>query len=634
MSAVRMVDDALDAGAIRAPAVRRRVMPLLRAGLSLMTRDEVRGSILIGILMIIVGLIEGVIIAAVMPLVWLIVEPSALLQNEYAARGLELLGQPDERTLVFGLAGIVIGLIIVGAGLGLVTQYAIQRHGAGCKDRLGHDLMEKCIAAPYVWLATRNSAVLTRQFYSDLGHWRMDFIQSQMLIAQAVVLIVFPAVVVLAMAPVFGLVALAVVGLFATTAALVARPRIETLASEQKRAADNVMKAAIQTFQGVKDIKVSARESFFVDRFDGFHRRVNHLTLLRKIWQLVPSTAIGMFSQVGFLSIAVILWMSDISGGEVAAQMAMLAVVASRVVPTVNRLVAQSGAFFGSLPFVEGLLDLIEQIEEAQARFGRQPAGDEVPQDWREIRLEDVRLRYPSAMVPSLRGVTAVLERGKSYGFVGRSGAGKSTLIDVVLGLLEPTEGRVTIDGQPLHTLNLTSWHRQIGVVPQNLFIADDTLVANIAFGVDPAEVDGQRVARALTGAHLDDLLSTLENGLETIIGEAGSRLSGGQIQRVGIARALYNAPQVLVMDEATSALDGVSERAVEMAIADMSGNVTTLAISHRVKTLQSFDRIFVLDEGKLIAEGDYETLLIESPMFRQLIAQGVSDQPQTSEAV
>jgi len=196
-------------------------------------------------------------------------------------------------------------------------------------------------------------------------------------------------------------------------------------------------------------------------------------------------------------------------------------------------------------------------------------------------------------------------------------------LIDIVLGLLEPEHGQITIDGQSLHTLDLTSWHKQIGVVPQNLFIADDTLVANVAFGVDPAKVDGKRVARALTGAHLDDLLNTLENGLDTRIGESGSRLSGGQIQRVGVARALYNTPQILILDEATSALDGVSERAVEMAIADMSGKITTLAITHRVTTLLTFDHIFVLDDGVVVAEGDYAKLLRESPMFRQLVARG-----------
>jgi len=623
MSVVRSVDDAANAGVRRKPAGRYRAIPVLRAGLSLMTRAEIRNSILIGILMIVVGLIEGVVIAAVMPLVWLIVEPSALFQNEIAAGALDFLGQPEEKTLVLVLAGAVIGLILVGAGLKLAAQYAIHRHSASCKDRLGRELMEKCVTAPYVWLAARNSAVLTRQFYSDLEHWRVDFIQSQMIIVQAAVLIVFPSVVVLTMAPIFGLVALVVVGLFATTAALISRPRIVALAAEQKKVGDNLMKDAVQTFQGVKDIKVSAREPFFIDQFDRVNRRTNHLMLLRRMWQLVPSAAISMFGQAGFLSIAVVLWMNDIGGGEIAAQMAMFAVVASRVVPSANRLVGQTGAFFGSLPFVEALLNLIKQIDEAQKHFGRQRTGDKVPEDWREVRLEGVGLKYPGAREPSLRGVTAVLERGKSYGFVGRSGAGKSTLIDIVLGLLEPEHGQIMIDGQSLHTLDLTSWHKQIGVVPQNLFIADDTLVANVAFGVDPAKVDGKRVARALTGAHLDDLLNTLENGLDTRIGESGSRLSGGQIQRVGVARALYNTPQILILDEATSALDGVSERAVEMAIADMSGKITTLAITHRVTTLLTFDHIFVLDDGVVVAEGDYAKLLRESPMFRQLVARG-----------
>ena len=206
-----------------------------------------------------------------------------------------------------------------------------------------------------------------------------------------------------------------------------------------------------------------------------------------------------------------------------------------------------------------------------------------------------------------------------AYGIVGRSAAGKSTLVDLLIRLLEPTEGCIWIDGDPSPALDPRDWQRRIGYVPQAPFIADDTLRANVAFGVPRGAVDDAWVADCLQSANLGALRAQLERGLDTRLGERGSRLSGGQRQRVAIARALYNRPEILVLDEATSALDAATEMEVQAALENLRGRVMLVTIAHRVSTVAPCDEIFVLEEGRLVGRGPYAELIDHHHLFRRI---------------
>jgi ABC-type multidrug transport system fused ATPase/permease subunit len=219
-----------------------------------------------------------------------------------------------------------------------------------------------------------------------------------------------------------------------------------------------------------------------------------------------------------------------------------------------------------------------------------------------EIRLNDVRFTYPDAPSPALDAMSITIRRGESVGFVGPSGAGKSTLVDVILGLLAPAAGEVTVDGHDIRA-NLRGWQDQIGYVPQTIYLNDDTLRRNIAFGLADDVIDDGAVERAMASAQLTDFVRSLPDGVETVVGERGVRLSGGQRQRIGIARALYHDPAVLVLDEATSALDTTTESAVMDAVRALHGTKTILIVAHRLSTVEGCDRLYRLENGHVVPE-------------------------------
>ena len=238
------------------------------------------------------------------------------------------------------------------------------------------------------------------------------------------------------------------------------------------------------------------------------------------------------------------------------------------------------------------------------------------------LELRHVTYTYPQAARPALVGLSLTIPAKATVGFVGATGAGKTTVMDIILGLLEPQQGEVRVDGIPLNGENVRGWQRAIGYVPQHIFLVDDTVAGNIAFGVRPHKVDMLAVERAARYAELHDFVTgELPQGYRTMIGERGMRLSGGQRQRIGIARALYHDPEVLLLDEATSALDNVTERAIMGALHNLANVKTIVLIAHRLSTVRTCHRIFLLEHGRLKAVGTYDELLTNDPRFRELSA-------------
>ena len=237
------------------------------------------------------------------------------------------------------------------------------------------------------------------------------------------------------------------------------------------------------------------------------------------------------------------------------------------------------------------------------------------------LRVEGLGYRYPNAPTQSLDGVTLTIPKNASVGFIGSSGAGKTTIVDVVLGLLTPTEGRVLVDGVDIQD-RLSAWQRKIGYIPQSIYLTDDSVRRNVAFGVDADEIDDAAVWAALEAAQLRELVESMEGGLDAIVGERGVRLSGGQRQRIGIARALYHDPEVIVMDEATSALDNRTERNFVEALERLQGERTLLIIAHRLSTVRNCDTLFMLEDGRLVAQGSYDELVARSDAFRAMTAE------------
>jgi ABC-type multidrug transport system fused ATPase/permease subunit len=291
-----------------------------------------------------------------------------------------------------------------------------------------------------------------------------------------------------------------------------------------------------------------------------------------------------------------------------------------RLMPALQQIYASLTKIGLGRPGLDALYaDLIESGDAKP----QQVANDPAPLHLRSrLELRNIRYTYPKARAAALIDVSLTIQARTTVGFVGATGAGKTTVVDVILGLLEADQGEVLVDGVAVSQENVRAWQRSIGYVPQHIFLTDDTVTANIAFGVPPQKVDVKAVERAAQFAELHDFVTQeLPRGYETFVGERGIRLSGGQRQRVGIARALYHDPDVLVMDEATSALDNLTERAVMDAIHNLARRKTIILIAHRLSTVRSCDRIFLMERGRIKASGAYDELLRVDEGFRRMAA-------------
>jgi ATP-binding cassette, subfamily B, bacterial PglK len=579
-----------------------------------------------------VGLLDAAMVALVLPLVQTIFQPELLNQAGPFAKVAALLGFEWSAALFPWLAGIVIVLIVAGSTASLAVNWVMERQAARCRDRLGHDVICKLVAAPFLWFLSKNTAILARQIFFDLQMWRNNFLQSMMEIGRSIILIVMPASVVVALAPSSGLLAILLVGLLGLLMILLVRSRLHSLVYSQKANMDATMRILQQVLTGIREVKVSNRAQFFASEFDRHHEQGNrYFASQRFLSQLSPSL-IQTIGQVVFIGTAVLLWTAGLSGGEVTAQLAVLGVVVMRVLPAVNTGAARFNMLIAAIPFVEGLVATMREVDEARRNFGRPPQGEAVPIGWNSIRFEDVAFRFPGADCDTINGLAVTLERGKRYGIVGRSGSGKTTMVNLLLGLLQPTEGKISVDGVPLSSLDLSQWQERIGYVPQDVFLLDDTLRANIAFGVNPRNVDQDRLRRAVTQAHLTELVDGLPQGLDAPIGERGRRLSGGQVQRVAIARALYRTPDLVLLDEATSALDSMTEADIQASFDELGEDVLAIAVAHRISTLRNCHSIIVLDGGRVEDMGTYDELMERSKLFRELAAQSKTDETPNDE--
>jgi len=599
-----------------------------------MTPHERWQAVGIVALMMLAGFLESFVVALVVPIVYVIIEPDRLSETTIGMKITALTGSSLANLFPWLACGLIV-LLITSALVTMLATYCGERHSAACRDRLAGELLRRLTAAPYVWLITQSAPVLARHVQEDVRAWRKEFIYALLSMVQAAIMILSPASVAIAIAPSMGFAALAVVAIVCAVVVAIFRRRIRQVSQGVKVATDAMMRSLMQILSGVREIKVSGHARYFADIFSKHHNTVTRLGVTSRMAGGAPANAIKLLGQVGFVVTAMLLWWHGGSGTEVVAQLALIGVVVSRVVPAANSFASQISTLYRSAPFVESLIGFLKTLEKITRR-GERANGHvhALPTAWSRLSLQNVSFRYPGADRASLDCVDLSLERGRFYGFVGPSGAGKTTLVNLLLGLIEPTKGQVVVDSVLLADIALPEWHKRFGYVPQDAFIFDGSLRENVAFG---ERVDDVRIVTALERAQLGSVVSGLEAGLDTQLGERGRRFSGGQAQRVAIARALYKGCDVMLLDEATSALDSITEAKIYESIEPLRGEVLALMIAHRVSSLRNCDRIFVLDAGRIVDQGSYGELYERSEIFRSLAAldaQSASFPDRTTEKV
>jgi ATP-binding cassette subfamily C protein len=386
------------------------------------------------------------------------------------------------------------------------------------------------------------------------------------------------------------------------------------------------VRALQQVNQGlgsIKEVKIFGKERFFAERFQHHSWRYAWQETKGELLTRTPRLLIEALI-VGFVMLGVIVYfLIGNSTDKIFITLSLVAIVAVRLMPSLNRITSGWGSIKLYSVYFDQVYD--DLVASSRSEDTEQAPRNHEPLLFREtIKLEDLSFVYEDCSKPALDRVSLLIPKNATVGFVGPSGAGKTTAIDIIIGLLKPSQGRVLIDGVDIYD-NLRGWQDQIGYIPQAIYLCNDSIRQNVAFGNEPRDIDEAKVRQALRLAQLEEFVMGLPEGLDTEIGERGVRLSGGQRQRIGIARALYNDPSVLVMDEATAALDNETERAFMESLTNLSGSKTILIIAHRLTTVQACDVIFFLKDGRLVATGKYEELLNKCPGFRDMAGAGIS---------
>jgi ABC-type multidrug transport system fused ATPase/permease subunit len=359
-----------------------------------------------------------------------------------------------------------------------------------------------------------------------------------------------------------------------------------------------------QGLGGAKDVKIRGCEKEFLQQFRHHADGQARMAALQSLVQRVPRLWFELLAVAALLLLTAVMVWQGTPSERLLPMLGLFAMVAFRMLPSVNHMTSAVHRLRTADAMLSGLA---KELNLSTTTSSSRPA---TPMPFRDcIVLENVRFRYPGSRDNVLDSVNLHIPHGGSVGFVGGSGAGKSTLIDVILGLLPPATGRVTVDGQDIQG-NLRGWQDTIGYVSQSIYLCDDSIRRNIAFGVPEQDVDDAAVRRALTAAQLDAFVDSLPAGADTFVGERGVRLSGGQRQRIGIARALYHDPEVLVLDEATSALDGETEKGVMAAVNALHGTKTLIIVAHRLTTVADCDTLYRLDKGQIVQTGTYAEVI------------------------
>lgn len=360
------------------------------------------------------------------------------------------------------------------------------------------------------------------------------------------------------------------------------------------------MRVLQEALGGVRDVLIRGQAERYAAQYAKLARSITGLTARHSVMQQLPRLLFEVLGLVSITLVVVVMLKLDTEGPELLPSLAMFSAAAVRLMPSATRIVAslQWMRWGGpSLELVSSELARESEHRPASPTGKIRAVGD--------IQVNDVDFQYPEAVDRSVHGISMRICEGTTVGIIGPSGSGKSTLLDLILGLLSPSRGEITVNGVDIRD-DLRGWQDRVGYVSQTIYLSDESLRRNIAFGVPEAEVDQGALERAIQEAQLAELVSQLPRGLETTVGERGVRLSGGQRQRIGIARALYTQPEVLVLDEATSALDGETEREIMSTIRGLHGTKTIIIVAHRLSTVEVCDAVFKLDRGQIVAAGSY----------------------------
>ena len=578
-------------------------------------------TLLVFIVMIMVALLETMGVASIMPFMAVLANPDVVETNQYLNAVYMWLEFDSTDEYLFFL-GVLFLILIVGSLAFKALAFWIQarfsqtrNHSWSCR------LISNYLNQPYDWFLGQHSGMLGASVIDEINKLVHSVLFPAIQLVSNGLVALFLLALMVVVDPMLAVSVALVIGVAYATLFYTVRHFIQRIGEENRIANRERFKVAQEAFGGVKDVKVAGLEGVFVERY-----REPSLAMTRRqvAIQMLSDLPSFVMQALVFGGIMVILlyFLASRGGLQEALPFFSLYVLAGyRMMPSLQSIYRNLAQMRYNAPVLETLHpDLrLMQLGHAENASESRVSDEMGPLGLREdLELTDINYRYPGAGRRALKEVSMKIPACTTVGLVGPTGSGKTTLVDLILGLLQPESGVLSADGKQLTPDLCRAWQRSIGYVPQHIYLSDDSISHNIAFGIPADRIDKIAVERAARAANLHEFVSKeLPHGYDTLVGERGVRLSGGQRQRIGIARALYRNPDILILDEATSALDNLTEQAVMDAVYNLGQKKTIILIAHRLSTVRECDQIFYLERGQVIATGTYDELLASNPQFR-----------------
>jgi ATP-binding cassette subfamily C protein len=541
------------------------------------------------------GLLQLVGVTSIFPFFALAADPERLRNSKFGSILLGALPVMDNNHLLV-VAGCFSILMLLVASISSIASEVIRiRYAYGFCHWLRRRLFESYASRPYGFFLRRNTADLNQKLWDVL-----TFIQSVLLpvgeILTRIVMVILLVGTVFLVQPWFALGALVILGGFYLGVFLFIRPRTKNIGATLSQHNIGFGKNSYQFLHGIKTVLVHGRSGYFMDQALTHSAQIGKAQSMIPIYSGGPRYMIEPIAFGGLVTVVIVLALQGRPFSDILPNLSVMALAAYRLLPTLQLLFSQLVTVSANGYTLGQLEDEMFQLEAETAPTTDVAAPSRELSFSKEIKLANLAFSYAEGTAPILEDFSLTISKNESIGIAGPSGSGKSTLVDLILGLHTPQSGAIMIDGVPLSSSNMTSWRRMIGYVPQDIYLLDETIAENIAFGIPLEEIDQTALKSAAEGAQILEFIEKeLPCGIQTIVGERGVRLSGGQRQRIGLARALYHKPQILILDEATSALDNQTELAVMETIHRLQGTLTIVTIAHRLSTLERCDRIIYM---------------------------------------
>lgn len=579
-----------------------------------MGREQWKRWLLLLVIAVLTSLLEIAAAALVYVLLSLVAMPEGSISFPVIGDIRRIVGNMEQRTLLLSLAGIIMAFFLVRAVVVMAAEYTISRVINNAGARLSVRLAKGYLEMPYALHLQRNSAEMIRNCHQAVQLVTSSVFDPFIRVTAEVILTLGLLVLLILVSPVGAALAIGVVGAVAVVIIVVVQPRLKRMGQTSHLMQKNTLGSLQQAFLGIRDIKLLGREGFFADSYGESRRLLAQALYLRGTYGQLPRVLL----ETSLLAFILLFFAVTIASGDAAPKtlslLGLFGYAGLRLQPSVQRIVTGlNNIKYSTAPVADMFFDLREMETRAT-----KPTTEGRVSFQRDLVLDGVSFRYDGADHDVLTSVSIRVHPGQQVGICGSTGGGKTTLVDIITGLLRPTAGRVLVDGQDICS-NVREWQRIVGVVPQTVFLLDDTVRRNIAFGIRDRDVDTQAMREAVSLAQLDDFVAPLTEGLDTVVGERGTRISGGERQRIAIARALYHRPKLLVLDEGTSALDNATEGSLMRCLDRLRGECTVILVAHRLSTVRDADQIIFLEDGAVAGIDTFENLYSYNERFRRM---------------